>query len=404
MVLAQDVSNSRGQLLVPAGTVLTEKHIGALQMWGISFLHVECPDEASDEDTAALVPPEALERAKKAAAAAFRLNKDNLSHPFFRCLLGECIFRYARRNGELFAEQEHAAAEDGHGANGETLERDPEIMVKKVGTLGSLPGIYQEIVQVVNHPLSSATDVGNVISEDVGLTARLLRIVNSAFYGFPGRIETVSRATAIVGTNELCELALATSVMSIFDRALRGVVNMPQFWLHSLFCGSVARTLGKIRGEPNTERYFVMGLLHDVGRLVMFSEAPRRSSLVLEEASSSGRAVYDVEREVFGFTHAAVGEALLGLWNLPATHREAVRGHHAPLTKRDRAADAVVAHVAEIIANAVRIGRSGDTAVPPMRMETWDQLGLSTDVLRSVIEDAETHVHDLATIFGVEES
>lgn len=403
MVLAEDVNNPRGQLLIAAGTVLTEKHISALQLWGVSFLHIEGPEGEESTDTAPLISEEALMRAKEQAVAAYQHNKDRLAHPFLKCLVQQSIIRFATENPGECGETLHGAHEPGGAETGETRVRTAEDMVKRVGTLGSLPSIYQEIIQVVNHPLSSATDVANVISKDVGLTARLLRIVNSAFYGFPGKIETVSRATAIVGTNELCELALATAVMSVFDRSLRNVVTMSQFWLHCLFCGSVARMLGKLRGGANSERFFVIGLLHDIGRLVMFLEAPRLSREVLEEAARSGRPVYEVERAMFGFTHAAAGRELLAAWNLPQTHQEAVRHHHVPLENRELTPDIAIAHIAEVIANAMRVGRSGDSAVPPVTVEAWEYLNLSTDVLREVIEDADTHVHDLATIFGVEE-
>ncbi len=403
MVLGRDVTNPRGQLLIPEGTVLTEKHISALQLWGITLLHIRGPEDDASVKPAVPVSKEALERGKERATAIFLLNRDQLPHPFFEALLSHVANRFARE--EMTQRKEEAPVPvEVVSVVGEPRARTAAEMVKAVGTLGSLPMVYHELIQVVNHPLSSATDVANVISKDVGLTARLLRIVNSAFYGFPGRVETVSRATTIVGTNELCELALATSVTSVFDRSLRGVVNMSQFWLHSLFCGSVARMLGKFRGGANTERCFVMGLLHDVGRLVMFSEAPRRARATLDTAAESGRPVCDVEKEMFGFTHADVGEALLKSWNLPSSHREAVRRHHGPLSSRDLNVDVCIAHVAEMIANAVCIGRSGDRAAPPMFVEAWDHLNLNPDDLQTVIEEGETHVRDLASIFGVDES
>ncbi|MGI6461246.1 MAG: HDOD domain-containing protein [Candidatus Hydrogenedentales bacterium] len=400
MILDRDVTNPRGQLLIASGTVLTEKHISALQLWGISLLHIRSSEDEQDAETAAPVSQEALERGRERARAAFAQNHERLTHPFFEALLPHVALRYARE--EMGPQQpEMRPSPESAFMVGESRARTAGEMVKAVGTLGSLPMIYQELIQVVNHPLSSATDVANIISKDVGLTARLLRIVNSAFYGFPGQVETVSRATTIVGTNELCELALATSVMSVFDRSLRGVVNMSQFWLHSLFCGSVARMLGKFRGGANTERFFVIGLLHDIGRLVMFSEAPRRVREALDLAARSSRPVSDAERELFGFTHAAVGEALLSTWNIPPSHREAVRCHHGPMSGRELTADVCIAHVAEVVANAMRIGRSGDTEVPPMHVAAWDYLELKPEDLQAVIEEGETHVRDLAGIFGV---
>ena len=139
-------------------------------------------------------------------------------------------------------------------------------------------------IDLINDPDASAAEIGDVISEDPALTARLLKIVNSAFYGFPSRIETVSRAITIVGTLELLDLILAASVVKAFSGIPSELVDMDQFWEHSLYTGVTARVLAGRHRAPDTERYFVAGLLHDIGALVLYRQLPRQSRAALPVA------------------------------------------------------------------------------------------------------------------------
>ena len=125
----------------------------------------------------------------------------------------------------------------------------------------SLPMIFTRIDEAVNNPRSSLADIGRIISEDSSLTARLLKIVNSAFYSFPSKIETISRAVTVVGTQQLRDLALATSVMKLFQGIPPDLINMEAFWKHSIACGVAARVLAAHKREANIERFFVAGIL-----------------------------------------------------------------------------------------------------------------------------------------------
>ena len=136
-------------------------------------------------------------------------------------------------------------------------------LLKGVVSVSSLPGVYLRLSSVVADPRSSSADVGRVIAEDPGLTARLLKLVNSAMYGFPSKIETVSHAISIVGTAQLQDLALATSVVRLFASMPQELVTMEAFWRHSVACGIAARALAPRRREVNVD--LVLGDVH-VGR------------------------------------------------------------------------------------------------------------------------------------------
>ena len=172
-----------------------------------------------------------------------------------------------------------------------------ERMVRGAAEVSSLPELYSKLDEAINAPNSSFSMISDIISEDTGLTARLLRISNSALYGFPSKIETVQRAMSIIGTKQIRELVLATSVINVFKSMSNDMVSMESFWRHSIACGIAARLLATIRREHNVERFFVLGLLHDVGRLLMFAKAPQESADAVGLADRNGILLFQAEKQ-----------------------------------------------------------------------------------------------------------
>jgi HD-like signal output (HDOD) protein len=261
----------------------------------------------------------------------------------------------------------------------------PERLVQEMQTLPSPPHVYQKLNEVIDDPRSSNQKIANVLSEDAGLAARVLRLANSALFGFPSKIDTITRAITVIGTAELRDLALATSVVRMFDGVPHSRVSMESFWRHSIACGLMARILAALRHEPNMERFFVAGLLHDIGRLVLFLNLPARMGEAMAEAERSEALLYETERRVLGFDHAAAGGALLAHWRLPEPTVKAVACHHQPDLAREAAADAAVVHVADLIVNALQRGSSGERYVPPLNGQAWAQLGLPGSALATAV-------------------
>ncbi len=274
----------------------------------------------------------------------------------------------------------------------------PRDLLRGYVEISSLPMIHLRLDEAINNPRKSMADIAKIIREDPGLTARLLRIVNSAFYNFPSRVETISQAVTIIGTQQLGALALATSVMQLFKGLPEGFVSMDSFWRHSVGCGLAARVLATLRRETNAERHFVAGVLHDIGRLVMFTKAVDVSREALTGARDGKKLLYDAERETFGFTHAVVGGVLLQTWKLPASLEEVVMFHHNPKAATKYPVEAAVIHVADIIAHAMELGGNGEQYVPPLDGEAWDKLGLPASALLTVMEQVERQFVDAVQI------
>lgn len=278
----------------------------------------------------------------------------------------------------------------------------PSELVQGSVKLASPPLIYERLMEIINHPRCGAADVAKVIREDTALTARLLKVVNSAFFSFPRRIDTVSQAVTVVGTSQVRDLALATSVVTLFKDVPADLADMDGFWRHSLACGVGARVLAGFRRESNVERFFVAGILHDVGKLVLYLRAPDEAREALEEAKKGNTLLHQAERQVLGFDHAQVGEALLDLWNMPVSLREALHFHHNPRRATRFPVETAAVHIADIIANALGMGNGGERFVPPLSPEAWDALGVEVPLLTSGVEEMERQFEAAVHLVGLE--
>jgi HD-like signal output (HDOD) protein len=275
-----------------------------------------------------------------------------------------------------------------------------QALVNGAVSVASPPLIYERLVQVINDPRSGSADVARVIGEDQGLTARLLRTVNSAFYSFPRPIDSVTQAVTIVGTQQVRDLALATSVMTMFDDVPADLIDMQSFWHHSLATGTIARVIAGYRREDNVERYFVAGLLHDIGRLIIFQRAGSQARETIERARETGEPLYVCEAAILGCDHAQVGDALLAKWNFRGAFREATLHHHRPGLASKYPAETAAVHIADVVSNALSWGRSGEVRVPPFDAQAWDTLGIDTGMANILIEEAERQIDAAMHLLG----
>lgn len=255
--------------------------------------------------------------------------------------------------------------------------------------LASLPNVVMRAVELLNNPSTSASDVGSVIAEDPALTIRLLKIVNSSFYGFPSRIDTISRAITIIGTRELTDLILGSSAIRIFNRIPNPLINMEEFWAHSLYSGIVARILARYLHAPNTERCFILGLLHDIGSLVLYRQQPEASRQALQLAADQSVPLNVAEREVLGFDHGEVGAELMQAWNLPDSFIEITHHHHQPSASEHYPLETASIHLADIISGMARSSGNGSDQISLLEPGAWELTGLSMDIVEPVIAEAD---------------
>ena len=268
-------------------------------------------------------------------------------------------------------------------------------LVQQVDTLVSLPEVCVKINQMIDSSDCSAKEMGEVISGDADLSARLLKIVNSAFYGLPGRVDTISRAVTVVGTEELRNLALMTSACQVFKGIPGELVNMNEFWRTGITTGVIARTLARQCGVLHGERLFVQGVLHDIGRLVIFQQLPELSRDILLVANGDDEVQTAAEKDILGFSHAEVGFALLKRWQLPESVLTAVRYHHEPAKAVDYRVETALIHIASTFANGINQGEYLGGALTQVDRRAWKTTGLTAKELEEALEEVQDEVREV---------
>jgi HD-like signal output (HDOD) protein len=410
MVLAEDLKDAKGRFLLPGGASLTTKHVKTLKMWGVIEANIEGIVAEDVEDNAiSKIDPVMIEMAEKIVRERFRYS--NVDHPAIQELFRLCTLQKAE---EMQSKQpgENAEFDDRSEGNVETNEM-PELVTTKIDfnkfiqrhilKLPTLPMIFSKINETIVKPRSSANDIANVISKDTSLSARLLRIVNSAFYGFPSKIDSISRAVAIIGTRQLSTLASGVTIIDMFKDIPSDIIDMKSFWKHSIACGVNARIIASYQGIQNTERLFLAGLLHDIGRLILYNYAPDHSVYALTKAKCANIMLNKVEYEDLDFDHAKIGGLLLKKWKLPVLMEHAVMYHHNPQKSQDPLEPSIV-HLADIMTNARGIGSSGERFVSPLDSDAWECIGLSANILDLTIKQADRHIEEIFKFFYSDEN
>ena len=218
-----------------------------------------------------------------------------------------------------------------------------------------LPEAYLALRRAAENPMSTVTEVASVVSMDPSLAAYVLRLANSPLFSPAARVETVSRAVGLIGLTEIVNLAVGAVLARLFDKPPRpDLLSLPDFWRHAVAVGLLARALARRRDEAASERFFVAGLLHDMGRLVLAVAEPDLAAAALARAVDSGVSLDGAERLEFNFDHAALGGRICGKWLLPESLIEGVAGHHNPSLCPDSVVAAAV-HVADFMANALGV-------------------------------------------------
>lgn len=223
-------------------------------------------------------------------------------------------------------------------------------LAEKSSTLFSLPDVYLKLQQVIRRPDTGVNDIADLISTDASLTARLLKVANSSFYSFPAEIDTISRAINLIGTDQLMNLVLATSVAGSFSGIPAELIDMDSFWRHNVDTALIARSLAASGKLPDIERLFVIGLLHNVGKLMVLTELPDAAQQILTE---SEQLPWERQQSALGFTFADAGAELLTNWGLPEPLIEAIRFQHMPALAGDVNSAAAVLNIASRAASAM---------------------------------------------------
>lgn len=274
-------------------------------------------------------------------------------------------------------------------------------LVRDVQQLVSLPEVSVRITQMTQNSHCSAAELGKVISQDASLAARLLKIANSPFYGLSAKVDTISRAVTLLGLQQIRDLVLSTSATRAFEGIPTDLISVEDFWHHSLFCGLLAQELGVECSVSRSESLFLAGLLHDIGQLVMFHKLPQHmhSALLRTLQVEDPLPMYLAEREVIGFDHAQVGDALATIWNLPSNLRECIAWHHEPDKAQAFPVQVALVHIANAIASLPYIEASDMEDWSRIAPSAWEVTGLNRDQVLKAVERARVQLRDVQALY-----
>ena len=255
-------------------------------------------------------------------------------------------------------------------------------LLAAVEKMPAFPKSVHQVLKLASDINCSQKDLVEVIKNDPVFTLKILRLVNSAYFGLSREITSINHASVYLGLNTLKNVALGLAAVGAIPKMSGSGLDMGAFWLHSLAVATATRLLGTKLGISRDEAadYFASGLLHDVGKAVFALYLPKEYLLAFEKAAEPGVSLYEAEYQVIGATHADIGAMLADKWNLPADLRDAIAGHHAVQNGgSSQLVDCVFA--ANQISKKLAFGSAGDFEVEPFPKSVQDRFSLGIEGL-----------------------
>lgn len=261
-------------------------------------------------------------------------------------------------------------------------------ILQRVSALPPLPAAIGRLLRLVNDPDGDFQEIARTIALDQTLTAQILRIANSAFYGFSHQIRTVQQATVILGRHAVRNMALSLAMITLRNRMQTGWPLTPEvFWRHSMGVACGASLLARHVRGADAEEAFVAGLLHDIGKILLMEHDARTYGRLLEAVRTGAKPLHVLERETFGIDHTEVGRALCQHWNIPDTLGAVTAAHHGDgaALPGDAVQLAAFVHLANVLAKLASIGDGGNPLIPANWRRAAATLPLAAGVVPEVL-------------------
>ncbi len=264
-----------------------------------------------------------------------------------------------------------------------TLDR----IITTIGELPASPAVVGAVMSLTSDLNSTINDISRVLSADQSLTAKVLRLSNSSFYGRTKEVGTLAEAIIILGFFSVRSLVIASSAHSLYCRS-EGIGRdySQQLWQHSLSTGLAARHIAKRTDKSDAEVAFIAGLLHDIGKLVLMQKLGDTYHAIITEVASGNTTFHEAEKRQLGFTHAEVGRVLMDKWDFPPRLTQAIYRHHHNLTRNDEPITIVV-QLANCVAKNLDVGFDEAEAGEPARHPAFSLLRLKPTDADSILND-----------------
>ena len=276
-------------------------------------------------------------------------------------------------------------------------------VVKKIKSLPTLPQVFYKIVETIELPDSSAEDVKKTIRNDPSISAKVLKIANSALYGYTKEINNISQAIVILGFDMVKSIALSVSVFSSFPKINTATkFDREKFWIHSIAAAEAAMLFANKIDSIKKDHAFLIGLIHDIGKIVLdyyFSPEYRR---VIAKVNEDNCFIKDAEAVVLNFNHSLIGEWLGEQWNFPESILAGIAYHHKVNLAPDKnRMYALIGNLSDIIARTAEVGNGGDSKIPEIDYGLIENTQLTPELIEEIIQQIKDKKEYLDTFVKV---
>ena len=277
-----------------------------------------------------------------------------------------------------------------------------EALLGKSYELPSLPEIYIKVSELIENEDSSAHAIGSAVQTDPSLTAKVLKLINSAYYGLPVNVTSVSQAVSLLGRDQLKALLIGSVLTSVFDNLQVDNFSMREFWLHSIKTAIIARHLAMQNASIlDHESFFTAGLLHDIGRLVLAKAAPEAQAVIDHLVESEGHDIVDVEADKLGITHVDVAHELMLKWKMPSSLTQCVIKHHQKNHEGPFAIETAIVYLANELSKYPLLQTEEEKAEVLNQIVNWEQAKCPLDQVTIACELAEDQWEEVMDSLGM---
>ncbi|MCX6639608.1 MAG: HDOD domain-containing protein [bacterium] len=256
--------------------------------------------------------------------------------------------------------------------------------LKEIHDLPTLPNVFLNIMRVMRNPKVSIKEIALVVESDPAISMKILRLINSSFYGLSRTIDSVQQAIVLLGSNTLRNVVISVSIFkALDDHGKKAGFNREAFWQHSICCGVVARYIGRQLGNVGDEEGFIAGIIHDIGKVVLDRYFQPEMQAVMTEIRAKNLSFYEAERNAIGISHMEIGAYLAENWNLPEKLVTVIAQHHKIDPESPHAPLTALIQLSDMIVRKYKIGSGGDDLVPNLEPHVFTSLNFGLDRIDS---------------------
>lgn len=276
--------------------------------------------------------------------------------------------------------------------------------LSKIKDLPTLPSVILQANCALKDETATIEEISNIIARDSSLTSKILRLANSSYYGLSYHVDTLTKAIIVLGFNTVRNLAVTISLSKLFEHASTSSLDIKRLWLHNLGCAVTSKALAfKKKDSILHEKAFIAGILHDIGKLIIYLNLPIEMNTLIETINKQTTMnPLEIERNILNFTHSDAGAYVAEKWHFPTELVDAIKFHHSPESAKDNIELIYAVHAGNEIAKALAFGKSTYEKVRDINPSTWKILEITEDDLQTLLLEVKMNFHNIVDSLSFE--